>query len=305
VKISKEANGSNNNFYSTQFTSSCRDAINQILLKHKGPRKILLPAYVGLSFEEGSGILDPIKGAAAEFSFYVVDDQLDPDLNSLETQLETFRPTHVLIVNYFGFLIKHRKSIYELLAGFSACTIEDFAHLVEPLRSRSKVPKYADYEVFSLHKTIGSNLGGGAILSENFEESFAETIATSTLSSFAKSDLGFIASVRSRNYEHLMNLLRIEANPNFTCFFKDMRIPISPLNFPVRFSDGKKRHRFYTELVSRQIFPTALYHRLVPEITQEKYPTSILVSQTILNLPVHQDIAIADLDQMIEVMKDI
>ena len=301
--IEKEATGLNNREKYLYLTDSCRDAIKQILMMGDGSKRILIPAYVGLSKEEGSGILDPIKEAFTEFAFYKVDSQLDPELESLESMLKDFRPTHVLVVNYFGFLLSNRKEVFELLANHQVITVEDFAHLIEPLRKHSDTPMLAHYEVFSLHKTIGSKIGGGAILCETAKESITETINSSALKLFAKSDLNLISYLRWRNYNYLNSRINWNHDKIFKPFFSDGRTPILPLNLPIRLANLELRHEFYEYLTKEGIFPTALYHRLVPELQEANFPVSLKISQTILNLPTHQDVNLEELDILLLLIK--
>ena len=185
------------------FTESCRDSIKQILTMSPTPTKILLPSYVGLSLVEGSGILDPIKESGTEFDFYEVDSNLDPELISLESKLIRFNPTHVLLVNYFGFLMGNRESAFNVMSKFPVCVIEDFAHLIEPLRDHQVISKKASYEVYSLHKIIGAGLGGGALVSDIPNLPMKDTIPKSSLLSYTKSDLNYISEIRWRNYNQL------------------------------------------------------------------------------------------------------
>ena len=301
--INKEASGSKNGNDTLFFTSSCRDAIKQILINGSGTKRILIPAYVGLSLEEGSGILDPIKESNAEFQFYDLDSDLDPDLASLKLMLTAFMPTHVLLVNYFGFLTCNRSKVFELLSTHSVLIIEDFAHLIEPLNVTRQIPRLADFEVVSLHKTIGSGTGGGALLCKSASDDFVDTISLESLRHFAKSDLDFISRVRWENFEYLhakINSLDCEC---FQPFFSDGRKPISPLNYPIRLRNLEMRHKLYQCLIAAGVFPTALYHRLIEELNSDRFITSLEISQTILNLPTHQDVQICDLDVMIEILR--
>jgi dTDP-4-amino-4,6-dideoxygalactose transaminase len=301
--ISKEATGERNADYSVYFTKSCRDAMRQVLMMSGESNRILIPAYIGLSLEEGSGILDPIKESGTSFAFYAVDFNLDPILESLESRIESFKPTHVLVVNYFGYLISNRTSVFEMLSQFSVHTIEDFAHLLLPLTDKSEVAKLAEYEVYSLHKTIGSNTGGGALLKSRDKLFISNTITNNSLALYAKTNIEYISRIRRRNFLYLSTELQTFAATKFKPFFSDGRGPILPLNFPIRVSTTQSRHELYSLLVESKIFPTALYHRLVPEITDSEYPTSLKVSETILNLPIHQDIELNQLDVMIELLR--
>ncbi|MDP2629989.1 MAG: perosamine synthetase-related protein, partial [Candidatus Uhrbacteria bacterium] len=39
---------------------------------------ILIPAYIGITDKEGSGVLDPIEESGASYAFYAVDEHLSP-----------------------------------------------------------------------------------------------------------------------------------------------------------------------------------------------------------------------------------
>ncbi len=303
MKIEKEATGFRNSRDFIYFTKSCRNSIKQVLTTSENPTRILIPAYVGLSLVEGSGILDPIKESGTEFDFYEVDSNLDPLLPSLESKIASFDPTHVLLVNYFGFLIGNRDSAYSVISKFPVQIIEDFAHLIEPLRDRKTISMKANYEVFSLHKSIGSGVGGGALVTTIPDSLINDTIPESSLLSYSKSNLNYISEIRLRNFYHLEKEIDWNHTEIFSRFFSDGRKPIIPLNFPIKLSSKIIRHNLYDFLTKEKIFPTSLYHRLVPEITQERYPNSIEISNTVLNLPIHQDVGPGELNLMIKVLQ--
>ena len=303
MRIEKEASGLRNSRNFVYFTDSCRDGIKQVLRASPTPTKILLPAYVGLSLVEGSGILDPVKESGTKFDFYEVDSNLDPELTSLEYKLIHFNPTHVLLVNYFGFLMGNRESAFNVISKFPVCVIEDFAHLIEPLRDHHAISMKASYEVYSLHKFIGAELGGGALVSDIPNLPMKDTILKASLLSYTKSDLNYISEIRWRNFNHLEKEVDWNSKMIFTPFFSDGRRPVVPLNFPIKLSSNNLRHKLYELLTENKIFPTALYHRLVPEITQEKYPISIEIANTVLNLPIHQDIGPKELNLIIKALQ--
>jgi hypothetical protein len=190
-----------------------------------------------------------------------------------------------------------------MLSQFSVDTIEDFAHLLLPLTDKREVDKLADSEVYSLHKTIGSNTGGGAVLKSRDDSFLSNTITSDSLALFAKTNIEYVSRIRRRNFLYLSTELQTFATSKFVPFFSDGREPILPLNFPIRVSTTQSRHELYGLLVESEILPTALYHRLVPEITESEYPTSLKVSETILNLPIHQDIELYQLDEMLGLLR--
>ncbi|NNJ71538.1 MAG: hypothetical protein HKP10_09670, partial [Kiritimatiellales bacterium] len=68
---------------------------------------------------------------------------------------------------------------------------------------------------------------------------------------------------------------------------------------------GMTREKLYFDLIERGFTLIALYYRLVPEIDEERFPVSHMLSQSILNLPVHQDTTTEDLDDLIHAIQDI
>lgn len=302
--IDKEAKGLANLPNPMYLTSSFRDGFRQILELQPLNARVLIPSYVGLSLEEGSGILDPIKEAFAEFEFYEVSENLDPLIDSLKSKIEIFKPTHVLVVNYFGFLISNRHEVFKALSLYDTISIEDFAHLITPLQWRMIVKKYANYEIFSLHKTLGSQFGGGAVLCNSGSEiPIDETISIRDLDAYAHANLEYISRKRLQNYFTLDSRIRTLQNNRFDRFFTDNRIPILPLNYPIRMTSKELRHSLFMNLNKEGIVPTALYHRLVPEISHQEFPQSIKASECILNLPVHQDISSFGLEKMLSIVE--
>jgi dTDP-4-amino-4,6-dideoxygalactose transaminase len=302
--IDKEATGENNSICKIYFTKSFRDGFRQVLKLEESSTKVLIPSYVGLSLVEGSGILDPIKEAMSIYDFYEVDENLDPVISSLAGKIESFGPTHVLVVNYFGFLISNREEVFRLLSSHNIVSIEDFAHLLFPIQNRMGISRYAHFEIFSLHKTIGSRFGGGAVLTSSFANvPIQETISELDLQSYVHSNLEFIKDKKLRNYMILRSRIHSLGNKAIRFFFDDDRIPIVPLNYPLKLSSLEKRHVLYNLLCEEGITPTALYHRLIPEIQHERFPISCRVSNSVLNLPIHQDIEDAEMDKLISTIE--
>ena len=56
-------------------------------------RPVLLPAYIGWSPREGSGVFDPIRSLALPYCFYRMSDRLELDLPHLEALLADVRPS--------------------------------------------------------------------------------------------------------------------------------------------------------------------------------------------------------------------
>src|SRR3954453_8310837 len=63
---------------------------------------VLLPSYIGWSAREGSGVFDPIMELGLPYSFYRLDEQLNIDLDDLESKLNSNRTKVVVLIHYFG-----------------------------------------------------------------------------------------------------------------------------------------------------------------------------------------------------------
>ena len=56
--------------------------------------RVLLPAYVGWSAKEGSGVFDPVDELGVPYAFYRLDDRLRIDLYGLEQCLRVGHGAH-------------------------------------------------------------------------------------------------------------------------------------------------------------------------------------------------------------------
>jgi dTDP-4-amino-4,6-dideoxygalactose transaminase len=275
------------------FTASARAAMTFILQAHKrmDPRGILLPAYIGLSKIEGSGVFDPIRTSAIDYAFYPVDECLRPDLNALEAQLRSGLFQLVFLIHYFGVPQVDVKQFVALCHRYGVKVIEDCAHTLLGGIEGRRLGSYGDYAIFSIHKSTATPDGGffldhGRVLdAANLPP--AMSIAPATLAEFADTDLEASASHRLRNYETVNQW--VSSLPQLTPMFERIPPGAVPLNFPVIVSQGK-REQLYFNLIGREILPTALYHTLIAEISAQQFPHSHFVCTNILNLPTHADI---------------
>ena len=115
-------------------------------------------------------------------------------------------------------------------------------------------------------------------------------------------DFKEISRVRIENFKYLKSSLKklehIKIMMNDT-----IDTLLTPLNFPIVFSTNNGRHECYMKLIENGIYPTSLYHRLIPQIDELEFPTSNEISQTILNLPIHQDVTSKDLDKLVNILR--
>lgn len=280
------------------FTASCRNSLFQLLEgMNSDLGGILLPAYIGLSNIEGSGVLDPVIEADFKFAFYRLNDKLQPELENLEGNIQTFMPQVVLFINYFGFEIAEKSEIQQLSRKYNFLTIEDNAHNINGLcRNESS---WSDFEIYSIHKSTESSAGGILIDNRKNPHEFKNNIKFDDLLVYTQTNLGNIERIRNRNY---LRLYEYFINSNFDDWrmhYESNRMPKSSFNFPIRLKSPEIRNELYQYLAEHGIATTALYHRLVNQIQASEFSESHTVANTILNLPVHQDIQEDQMAQLI------
>jgi dTDP-4-amino-4,6-dideoxygalactose transaminase len=289
------------------FTSSARAAMTFILQARKSadPRGILLPAYIGLSKIEGSGVFDPIRTSAIDFDFYPVDQRLRPDLEVLEKLMSSGAFQLVFLIHYFGLPQVNVDDLVALCRRYNVRLIEDCAHTILGGLGGRRLGSYGDYAIFSIHKSSATLDGGflldhtGQLCSEDLPEQFR--ISPTTLAEFANTDLLSSSLRRLRNYQTVVKWLN--SIPQLKPMFDFVPAGAIPLNCPVIVAEGK-REQLYFKLIEREILPTALYHTLIQEIDPVRFPQSHFVSSNILNLPTHADIDEDDLIRYQQVLQE-
>ena len=123
----------------------------------------LLPAYVGLSPKEGSGIFDPIKKNDVSYKFYKLDNKLQIDVDYLTNLIESESSSKkivLLIVHYFGFVDSRIEDIDAMAKSKGVTIIEDEAHALFTDYVDNRCGKYGAVSIFSLHKMLPYETGG-------------------------------------------------------------------------------------------------------------------------------------------------
>ena len=290
------------------FTASARAAMHFILQSrmHSDPRGILLPSYIGLSKIEGSGVFDPVRTSAMPYDFYHLDQYLRPDMEALEEQLRSDNFQLVFLIHYFGVPQVSVEQFVTLCHRYGVHVIEDCAHtLLGGLEGR-RLGTYGDYAIFSIHKST-SCLDGGFLLDHTGSLDSAKMpahlrIAPATLTEFANTDIESASRQRLLNYHTVTEWLK--SLPQLKPLFEKIPTGSVPLNYPIIVSQGKRK-LLYHKLIESAIFPTALYHTLIEQITPQRFASSHFVSANILNLPTHADIQQDDLERYEQVLRKV
>ncbi len=291
MSFGKEPTDQHNLIRDRKFCARARDGLRHLLsrLWPGGSARVVLPAYVGHSPLEGSGIVDPLTELGIPYSFYRVDERLDADLSSLEEELGRGEVFAGLIIHYFGRLQPERLKLRDVFRSAGAALIEDCCHCLDlPDLSIGGV---GDYTLFSIHKVLpcedGGILGRNRAAIDPGELPSHARAAALPVRLWRDAAFGEIAARRIDNYDRLAS--ELQGIDGVRPFWPSLPESTVPLNFPV-LVDGADRFEVYQRMRASGVGVVALYHTLVDTIDKAKFPISHQISHKILNLPIHQDV---------------
>ena len=282
------------------FTTSARAAWQLILEGVDFPpgKSVLVPAYIGITDREGSGIADPLEKTGRPFTLYAVDEQLHPDHDALERMLATGAHPLLLVVHYFGMVQVDLQRLAASCRRHGTLLVEDCAHVPGLLCHGGGPGSVGDAAFYSLHKSIAVPSGG--VLRVNSRDLALPVPAPENhcdpmcLEQLVRTDLGAVGVKRRENYQWLSN--RLTGAGGLTVLYPVLG-QLVPHDFPILVHDGL-REKLYFALMRENLPTIALYYRLIDAITPQAFPQSHALSKSILNLPVHQDTETADLQHL-------
>ena len=298
--ITKSAYNTDNCKLGLMFTKNARTAWSNIISSLCSNRKLtlLLPAYIGRNDKEGSGVYDPVLKYQTNSEFYKVCNQLSVDLESFEKKIKTGSIDVALVIHYFGFCRTNMNKIKKICKENSVVLVEDCAHAFHLGASNQLIGNYGDFSFYSIHKYLATNNGGvwkrntnSFQLAELKQEELADY---EVLQSYANSDFRQISEIRRDNFRAYSELL--VSNDNFEIMYELTSEDI-PQTFPIRVKNNL-REKLYFFLMEKGLPTTALYYRMIEQISLIDFPLSIKISNEILNLPVHQDINFDDIKNL-------
>lgn len=265
---------------------------------------ILMPAYIGWSQREGSGVFDPIRGLGLDPVFYRMDQDLHIDLADFKAKLSRFQLRFALIIHYFGFVDDSYDELFSCLRNRGVISIEDSAHALLTDLVESGCGLWGDASIFSLHKILPVETGGmlaiscsspayRAINSRNMESGLSFNPWEYNLSEISRR--------RRRNYEYLINRLA-----EIDRWIKPLRPRLKsveiPQSLPVTIQ-SVSRDDLYHKMNDMGFGVTSLYHTLITEVDKSVFAVEAALSRSIMNLPIHQDVTIEEIDKMLLALK--
>ena len=287
--ITKIAQHQNNFLRYTSFENSARECWYGILKCHLeiNPNLVvLLPAYIGFSVNEGSGIFDPIINSGCRFDFYSVNDKLQINIHDFKDKVtKNQKDVLVLLVHYFGFPDVNYPELCIWLEEKSILFIEDCAHALLTDLVGGMCGRAGEASFYSLHKLLPLSKGGMLKLNKpnlKIENLVEQNIAIN----YWEYDLYQIYQKRRLNYNYLVEML--SNVKNLEILYPNLIDGIGPQTLPVFVSNN--RDNLYQKMNHHGFGLVSLYHTMINEIDPIIFPESHLLAKKIFNFPVHQDI---------------
>ncbi len=273
------------------FYESAREGFQDFLTRYHGSSRngVLLPAFVGWSPREGSGVYDPVMNAGLPCTFYDLQDDLSVDLERLEALAASGSFAVIVVIHYFGRTEPRLQEIHAIAQRYGLVLVEDLAHGLFTAMRGGPAGRYGDVNLYSLHKMLPMNSGGMATYRSadlvREQRSTRPDLAAEILSY----DFAGIAERRRTNFELLTQRLRgfDRLGDAFRLLWPVLADTDVPQTLPLFFNDTATTE-IYTRLNADGIGAVSLYHTLVAQV-RESHERMRTLSEHITNLPCHQD----------------
>jgi dTDP-4-amino-4,6-dideoxygalactose transaminase len=286
--------------------TNARSAFKAFLtaMNFQNSETVLLPAYIGWSAREGSGVFDPVVELALPYKFYRLDSRLRIDLEHLEHCFRTGQIKLLLIIHYFGSIDPNYNEAINLARKYGAMILEDEAHALFTDWSGGACGRLGDAGIYSLHKMLPVSTGGMLFVAPQHKKLLHDIKASEIdICSPWIYDWHAISLRRKRNAEVLVDLL-LPLSDELEPLWETLQPEEIPQTFPIIVKRAS-RNDLYIKLNALGFGVVSLYHTLIPQISDKDFPESYRLSRSILNFPVHQDIDVPDLIEMVEQLKNI
>jgi dTDP-4-amino-4,6-dideoxygalactose transaminase len=272
----------------TAFSKYLRDT------KHVAGDSVLLPAYIGWSAKEGSGVFDPIAELGLKAEFYRLDHTLRIDIEQLKRLIEGSASKTLVIIHYFGYVDPGYETVIAVARAAGLNVIEDEAHAMLSDLIGGTCGRFGDACIYSLHKLLPVSSGGMLVRNRAARgDCFPQT--------FCNHDLAAISTKRRQNALALAGLVQ-DLGDELTPLFDWATGREVPQTFPVRLRRAN-RNGVYQDMNEAGFGVVSLYHTMIAPITHGDFPDAVSLSRQILNLPVHQDATAEDMAALVNQLK--
>ena len=291
-------------YYRPHFKFTNARAAFMALLKSLSFKKneyILLPAYIGWSSKEGSGVFDPVIESGLPYDFYRISRNMLIDVDDVCEKMLSNRVKLLVLIHFFGYPDPQADCIANFARKQGILVLEDEAHALYSDLVGGICGRLGDFCIYSLHKMLPFKSGGVLVLN-NLQSDLINRLENQEQNhendcSLMNYDLIKIAETRRSNALKLADILK-ELEGKVELLYPSLGDGIVPQTLPVIIK-GSLRDTLYFSLNKQGFGVVSLYHSLINQINRDSYSESYWLADHILNLPVHQDVSYEDLFSMI------
>jgi len=300
--IEKGARTAANHRRPTFYYRSAREGLRDLLSNLPDPASagVLLPAFIGWSPREGSGVFDPVASLGIPADFYELNHDLTVDVTAMSRALERRRYRAVVLIHYYGRTDPHSAQVRDLASAHGVTLIEDLAHGFFSAAVGGRAGSYGQAAMYSMHKMLPLEEGGMVV----YADDALVAGQTSTFPALAGEVLAYdwraIAEARRANFLRATALLLELAarRSDVELIWPDLAEGDVPQTLPL-FIAGGVRDAVYERLNARGLGVVSLYHTMIDQLSPE-FPASVAASRAILNLPVHQDVPTGSVELLVD-----
>lgn len=261
---------------------------------------VILPAYIGFSVKEGSGIFDPVSNLDAPYKFYGLNKLLRIDFEDFKKVVLTENNPIVLLAHYFGFPDDNFKTIVNWLDENNIYYVEDSAHAMLTDVIGGACGRNGAYNIYSLHKMLPYEVGGMLVDNHINSLPIADTENYLDIAEVFTYDLKTIYDIRRENYQFLIEQLKDVKG--ITLLYPKLEDGVCPQSLPMLI-DSVDRNTVYFEMNKLGFGLVSLYHTMIDELKNTPYESTNYAADNITNFPVHQDCSIKDLEALVTAFK--
>lgn len=285
----------------TLFYRAAREGFGDLLDQYLGEGRdtVLLPAFIGWSPREGSGVFDPVRASTAQPVFYDLDPDLTVNLAALERALAGRSGGLLVVLHYFGRTELRMEAIRDLARRHDMVLVEDLAHGFYSWAIGGVAGRWGEVSLFSLHKMLPRGDGGMMLYRDPALLTGQHETAPELARFLLDYDWAAIAAARTANFDRLVTRLRAspQHDRGFALLWPERSSGDVPQTLPVRILHGD-RDAVYHRMNAEGFGMVSLYHTLIEEVRAD-FPEMVALSRAIINFPVHQDVDPAEIDALV------
>lgn len=252
---------------------------------------ILLPAFIGWSPREGSGVYDPVRHLNLRAGFYDLNPDLTVNIEYLTAAIEQHRPRVLVVIHYYGRTEPQMQAVQTLAQQHGILLVEDLAHGFFSAHIGGRAGRFGAVNLYSLHKMFPTPKAEGGMLS--YRDTTLLTQQKETAPELARLVMDYdwagIAQSRRRNFQTITDQLKKlpGRGKDFELLWPDLALDDVPQTLPIRVLTGGRDH-IYSTMNAEGYGMVSLYHTLIEPV--QAFTDMVALSKSITNFPVHQDV---------------